>query len=82
MIATRSVTVPSPSWGGLGRVVPIMTSLTNQESRSVKIFLLFLLVSFVIGVTKPAITLQQQRWLLGALVVVMGLSYFFFDQLI
>lgn len=47
-----------------------------------KIFLLFLLVSFVIGVLKPTITLQQQRWLLGAIVVVMGLSYFFFDQLI
>jgi hypothetical protein len=47
-----------------------------------KLFLLFLLVSFVIGVTKPAITLQQQRWLLGVMVVVMGLSYFFFDQLI
>ena len=47
-----------------------------------KLFLLFLLVSFVIGVTKPAITLQQQRWLLGVIVVVMGLTYFFFDGLI
>lgn len=47
-----------------------------------KIFLLFLLASFVIGMIKPAITLQQQRWLLGAIVVMMGLSYFFFDQLI
>lgn len=47
-----------------------------------KIFLLFLLVSFVVGVTKPTITLQQQRWLIGVIVVGMGLSYFFFDQLI
>lgn len=47
-----------------------------------KLFLLFLVLSFVIGVAKPAITIQQQRWLIGAIVVVMGLSYFLFDGLI
>lgn len=47
-----------------------------------KFFLLFLLLSFVIGLTKPAITQQQQQWLMGALVVVMGFAYFFFNQLV
>lgn len=47
-----------------------------------KVFLLFLLVSFVVGVAKPEITPQQQRWLIGVIVVVMALSYFFFDPLI
>lgn len=47
-----------------------------------KIFLLFLLVSFVSGVTLQEATAQRRRWFMGALVVVMSLAYFFFDQLI
>ena len=47
-----------------------------------KVFLLFLLLSLLVGVVQPEATVQRQRWLMGALVVVMGVSYFFFDQLI
>jgi hypothetical protein len=47
-----------------------------------KVFLLFLLVSFFIGANQQAAAPQRRHWLMGAFVIIMGVSYFFFDQLI
>lgn len=47
-----------------------------------KLFLLFLCASFIIGVYWQQSTLQQRRWLMGTLAAVMVTAYFLFEQLI
>lgn len=47
-----------------------------------KIFLLFLCASFIIGANWQQATLRQRRWLMGSMAAVMVTAYFLFDQLI
>lgn len=47
-----------------------------------KIFLLFLCASFIIGANWQQATLQQRRWLMGSMGAVMVTAYFLFDHLI
>jgi|GEM_PF-1455143 len=47
-----------------------------------KIFLLFLFVSFILGIQYQEATLQRQRWTMVGIAVLTGLSYFFFDGFI
>ena len=47
-----------------------------------KIFLLFLFMSFIVGVNLQQAKPQRQRRVMGSLVAVMVTAYFLFDQLI
>lgn len=47
-----------------------------------KVFLLFLVLSFIIGANQTTVSPQRQRWLMGGIVVVLSVTYFFFEQLI
>jgi Flp pilus assembly protein protease CpaA len=47
-----------------------------------KIFLLFLFASFILGTQLQQATLAQRRWLLTSLAVGMTITYLLFDQLI
>lgn len=47
-----------------------------------KIFLLFLCASFIIGANWQQATQRQRRWLIGSIAAVMTTAYFLFDQLI
>ena len=47
-----------------------------------KLFLLFLCASFIVGATWQQATHQQRRWLMGAVAAVLVTAYFLFDQLI
>lgn len=46
-----------------------------------KIFLLFLVMSFILGAKLQQATLQRRQWVISSIVVVMAATYFFFDQL-
>ncbi|MBX3013821.1 MAG: hypothetical protein KF832_20025 [Caldilineaceae bacterium] len=45
-----------------------------------KLFLLFLLASFIFGITADQMTVAQRRWLISGLVLFVTMTYFFFDQ--
>lgn len=47
-----------------------------------KIFLLFLCASFIVGTNWQQATHRQRRWLMGSMAAVMMTAYFLFDQLI
>lgn len=47
-----------------------------------KIFLLFLCASFMVGANWQHATRPQQRWLIGTVAVILVTTYFLFDQLI
>lgn len=47
-----------------------------------KLFLLFLCASFIIGANWQQATLRRQRWLMGSIAAAMVTAYFLFDQLI
>jgi len=47
-----------------------------------KLFLLFLFVSFILGIQYQDATLPRRRWTMAAIAVITALSYFFFDGLI
>jgi len=46
-----------------------------------KIFLLFLVTSFILGVKLEQATLHRRQWVISSIVVVTAAIYFFFDQL-
>jgi Flp pilus assembly protein protease CpaA len=45
-----------------------------------KVFLLFLLMSFMIGATFQHATIQRRRWTMIAIAIFMVATYFTFDQ--
>lgn len=46
-----------------------------------KIFLLFLVLSFILGAKLQQATLHRRLWVMSSLVLVTVAIYFFFDQL-
>lgn len=46
-----------------------------------KIFLLFLVMSFILGTKLQHATLHRQQWVISSIVLVTVAIYFFFDQL-
>lgn len=47
-----------------------------------KLFLLFLFVSFTLGVTRQEATVQQRHWVMAGVVTVLTIIYFSFDRFI
>jgi hypothetical protein len=46
-----------------------------------KIFLLFLVISFILGAKLSQATVHQRQWVIGSIVLVITATYYFFDQL-
>jgi len=47
-----------------------------------KVFLIFLVVSFTLGVTLQEETTQKRRWATAGMVAALTVIYFFFDRFI